>query len=136
MMQFAIAIHKDELSEYGVTVPDLPGCFSSGDTIEDAIASAEEAILCHLEGLLLDDQPVPTKRSIEIHRSNPEFSGCVWAIVDADVSRLSGRTVRVNITLSERVLAIIDDAATRLGKSRSALLTEAALLEIEKREVA
>ena len=43
-MRFPIVIHKDETSAYGVTVPDLPGCFSAGDTPEDAIVSAQEAI--------------------------------------------------------------------------------------------
>jgi predicted RNase H-like HicB family nuclease len=37
-MYFPIAIHKDPDSDYGVTVPDLPGCFSAGSTIDEAIA--------------------------------------------------------------------------------------------------
>ena len=39
-MRFPIVIHKDAGSAYGVTVPDLPGCFSAGDTLEEAIESA------------------------------------------------------------------------------------------------
>lgn len=31
-MKYPIAIHKDKNSCYGVTIPDLPGCFSAGDT--------------------------------------------------------------------------------------------------------
>ena len=33
-MLYAVVIHKDPETSYGVTVPDLPGCFSAGDTIE------------------------------------------------------------------------------------------------------
>ena len=53
-MQYPVVIHKDVESAYGVSVPDLPGCFSAGDTLEEAVESAQEAIACHLEGLLMD----------------------------------------------------------------------------------
>ena len=43
-MRYPVVIHKDPDSDYGVTVPDLPGCFTAGDTVDDAIAQAAEAI--------------------------------------------------------------------------------------------
>ena len=127
MMRYPIVIHKDEDSGFGVTVPDLPGCFSAGDTMEDALVSAEEAILGHIELLLMDGHAVPKLSSIEEHRSNEDYADGVWALVDADVSKLSGKRVRVNITLPERVLAIVDEAAKREGETRSGLLVRAAL---------
>ena len=36
-MFIPVAIHKDEGSVFGVSVPDVPGCFSYGDTVEDAL---------------------------------------------------------------------------------------------------
>lgn len=42
-MRYLAVIHKDPGSYYGVTIPDLPGCFSAGDTFEDAAAQAQEA---------------------------------------------------------------------------------------------
>ena len=51
-MRYPVVIHKDKSSDYGVTVPDLPGCFSAGETMEDAMTNVVEAIECHLEGLL------------------------------------------------------------------------------------
>ena len=51
--------------DYGVTVPDLPGCFSAGSTIDEAILNAEEAILTHIEGLLMDDEIVPPPSKID-----------------------------------------------------------------------
>jgi len=48
-MQYPIFIHKDKNSDYGVTIPDIPGCFSAGSTVEEAIKNAHEAIECHLE---------------------------------------------------------------------------------------
>ena len=127
MMRFPIVIHKDEGSVYGVTVPDLPGCFSGGDTLEEALTASQEAILSHIEVLLMDGEAVPTNRPIEEHQANEDFAGGIWAVVDADVSKLSGKSVRVNITLPERVLAIVDEAAKREGETRSGMLARAAM---------
>jgi predicted RNase H-like HicB family nuclease len=48
-MKFLVVIHKDNNSDYGVTVPDLPGCFSAGSTVEEALENTKEAIALHLE---------------------------------------------------------------------------------------
>ena len=127
MMRFPIVIHRDEGSSYGVTVPDLPGCFSGGESLEEALAAAEEAILSHIEVLLMDGESVPKQRPLEEHQANENYVDGVWALVDADVSKLSGKSVRVNITLPERVLAIVDEAAKREGETRSGYLVRAAL---------
>src|SRR6478735_8694711 len=51
-MYFPIAIHKDPDSDYGVTVPDLPGCFSAGSTIDEAMLMAKEAIELYIDTLV------------------------------------------------------------------------------------
>ncbi len=48
---------------YTVTVPALPGCITEGDTLEEALANAREAIKCHLEGLALDGEPIPEEQA-------------------------------------------------------------------------
>ena len=131
-MRYPIVIHKDEGSSYGVTVPDLPGCFSGGETLEDALTASEEAILSHIEVLLMDGETIPEKRLLEEHQANEDYADGVWAIVDADVSKVSGKSVRVNITLPSRVLAIVDEAASRDGETRSGLLAQAALRYVEE----
>ena len=93
IMRFPIVIHIDEGSAYGVTVPDLPGCFSGGDTLEEALTASQEAILSHIKLLLMDGHAVPKRRPIEEHRSNEDYADGVWALVDADVSKLSGKSV-------------------------------------------
>jgi predicted RNase H-like HicB family nuclease len=45
---FAI-VHKDEDSAVGVVFPDLPGCFSAGDTYDKAIANAHVALRLYAE---------------------------------------------------------------------------------------
>ena len=47
---------------YSVHVPALPGCHTQGETLEDAIANAREAITGYLEGLAADGLPIPRER--------------------------------------------------------------------------
>lgn len=135
-MFFPVVIHKDKKSDYGVTVPDLSGCFSAGRTMEKALESAREAIACHLEGMLIDGEPVPNPGQIEKHKRNPEYKGGVWALVPVELSRLSGKSKRINITLPERALAQLDRCAKDRGESRSGLLLRAALEYIGRHRAA
>ena len=135
-MQLPIVIHKDKRSDYGVTVPDLPGCFSGGETLAEAIRAAGEAALCHIEGLLIAGEPIPESTPIEEHQAAPEFQGGLWALITVDLSQLSSKARRINITVPARVLAIVDEAAARQGETRSGFLTRAALRYIEQEATA
>ena len=135
-MRYPVVIHKDTSSDYGVTVPDLPGCFSAGETLEDAMTQAVEAIECHLEGLLFDGDVIPEAQSVEVHRKNRDFAGGTWALVTVDLSKLASKAKRINITLPERVLALVDEQAKREGESRSGLLARAVLDYIGRNKVA
>ena len=84
-MRYPVVIHKETDSDYGVTVPDLPGCFSAGGTLDDALAQSVEAIECHIEGLLLDNEPVPAPQTIESHQQNPDYAGGIWTLVTVDL---------------------------------------------------
>ncbi|MCB0107496.1 MAG: type II toxin-antitoxin system HicB family antitoxin [Caldilineaceae bacterium] len=85
-MRYPVVIHKDEESDYGVSVPDLPGCFSAGKTLEGALMEAVEAIACHIEGLLLDEEPIPLPGPIALHQQNVDYAGGVWAVVNTVTS--------------------------------------------------
>jgi predicted RNase H-like HicB family nuclease len=135
-MRYPIVIHKDKPSDYGVTVPDLPGCFSAGETMEDAMTQVVEAIECHLEGLLLDGDPIPEAQPVEVHRKNKDFYSGTWALVNVDLSKLASKARRINITLPERVLALVDEQAKREAESRSGLLARAVLEYIGRNKVA
>ncbi len=123
-MKYPIVIHKDPNSDYGVTIPDLPGCFSAGSTIEEAIGMAQEAAECHIEGLLIDSEPVPTPSDIEVHKDNLDAEG-IWALVEVDISKLSLKSKRINITMPERLIRTVDQFAKRSGSTRSGLLSQA-----------
>jgi predicted RNase H-like HicB family nuclease len=61
--EYTIILHPDtEDGGYTVTVPALPGCVTQGETLEEAIARARDAIRLHVEALLADGEPVPDER--------------------------------------------------------------------------
>ncbi len=132
-MRYPIAIESgDAKHAYGVVVPDLPGCFAAGDTLDEALTNAKEAILLHLEGLLDDSEPVPKASDIESFRRKRAFRNWTWAVIDVDMSQLGDKAARINITLPQRVLRAVDAHARRQGETRSGFLARAALDAMRK----
>ena len=119
-MRYAVSIEKgDKKHAYGVVVPDLPGCFSAGDTLDEALVNAKDAILLFLEDCLDNKQAIPESRPIEEHQKSRQYRGWIWAVVEVDLADLDDKVERINITLPRRVPQVIDDAAKRAGESRS-----------------
>ncbi len=88
-MRYIVVVHKDEDSDYGVSVPDLGGCFSAGESVEEALENVVEAIECHLEAIIMDGEKIPPTNSIEFHRKNPEYQDGLWAIVEVKPENLN-----------------------------------------------
>ena len=129
-MRYPIAIEPgDDARAWGVVVPDLPGCFSAGDTLDEAIEQAREAIVLHLDGLLDDEEDIPPPRPMSKHQGRPEFAGWIWAVVEIDPAMLDNQVERVNITLPRRVLPHLDRAARAAGEIRSGYIARLALGE-------
>ena len=125
-MRFPIVLHTDDGIRFGVIVPDLPGCFSGGDTFDEALVSVEEAIHLHLEGLTEDGSDIPSPGKISEYLSNSDFAGGVWSFVDIDLARYDSRTKKINITLPQNLLDKIDRYVSSHGLTRSGFLAEAA----------
>jgi predicted RNase H-like HicB family nuclease len=62
MYRFLIIIEEGE-HNYGAYVPDLPDCVSTGRTREEVERNILEAIIFHLEGMIEDQEPIPTSHS-------------------------------------------------------------------------
>jgi predicted RNase H-like HicB family nuclease len=61
--RYTIILHPDpEEGGYTVTVPALPGCVTQGETLEEAITMAKDAIRLHVETLIAEGEPVPEER--------------------------------------------------------------------------
>lgn len=60
---YTIFLHPDlEEGGYTVTVPALPGCVTQGETLEEAIAMAKDAIRLYIETLQETGEPIPEER--------------------------------------------------------------------------
>ncbi|MDD0974404.1 type II toxin-antitoxin system HicB family antitoxin [Pseudomonas fontis] len=131
-MKFPVVLHKDADSEYGVSIPDLPGCYSSGASVAQALDNTLEAMALHFEGLVADKQPLPRAKEVDIHIANPNYAGGIWAVVEFDITPYLGKSVRFNATLPENLLQRIDDRVQKDHRyaSRSGFLAAAALREL------
>lgn len=132
-MKYPIVLHTDNGFSYGVTVPDVPGCFSAGDTFDEALEMSEEAIFSHLELLLEDGEDIPTASPISVHKDNPDYADGVWAVVNIDITPLLGKSEKINVTLPHLLITKIDKmvAANPKYKSRSGFLAEASKKELQ-----
>jgi predicted RNase H-like HicB family nuclease len=127
-MRYPIAIEPgDETTAFGVVVPDLPGCFSAGDTLDEAMTNAEEAMALWIDSTLDAGDAIPKPSALDSIRLNPDFEGWIFAIVSIDPALLDDTVERVNITLPRRVLKRLDALAEAAGSSRSGYVAQLTL---------
>ena len=127
-MEIPIAIFKEEGSVYGVNVPDIHGCHSWGETIDEALKNAKEAIYSHIETLVELGKPVEISLSkIEALAQSAEFAGAIWALVDVELEKLDTKPERINISIPRFVLSKIDDFAESRHETRSGVIARAVL---------
>ncbi len=124
-MNYIAIIHKDKDSEYGVSFPDFPGCVTCGKTIDEAKDMAFEALNFHIQGLIEDGEDIPCPTTLEKITTTDDYKNSV-AILLVDIKG-SDKIVRVNITVAQSDLAMIDAAAAAAGMKRSAYLVQAGL---------
>lgn len=69
-MKFMVVLDPAEEGGFNVSVPALDGCFTQGETEEEALENAKEAILCYLEGLekvnQIKTKPGVTAKEVEV----------------------------------------------------------------------
>ena len=70
MRKYAVVIERGP-NNYSAYVPDLPGCITTGKTLEEIKTNIREAIELHLEGLMEDGSPVPEPSSVAIEVELP-----------------------------------------------------------------
>ena len=126
---FAI-VHHDQGSSYGVQFPDLPGCFSAADRLEDLERLSREALALHLEGLIESGDEAPAVSSPESIAKLKEARGGFLLAVTAEAP---GKAIRINVTLPESTLRRLDSYAAKRGGNRSALLARGAELLMQRK---
>jgi len=132
-MLYPVAIEiGDDQTAFGVAVPDLKGCYSAGDTYEEALVNAREAIQGYLEVMAEDGHFPPEPGPMEQWVTDPEYAGWVWALVEVDVEPFLGKSAKINVTLPNLLTRKIDDAVNHRPEyaNRSHFLQVAALNEL------
>lgn len=129
-MRYPIAIEPGtDTTAFGVIVPDLPGCFSAGDTLDEAVSGAEEAAAAWVDAALDAGQAIPGPTSLDTIRRMPDYTGWAFGIITLDPALLDDTIERVNITLPRRVLRRLDALARAAGESRSGFIAHLTLEE-------
>ncbi|MDH2435636.1 type II toxin-antitoxin system HicB family antitoxin [Pokkaliibacter sp. MBI-7] len=135
-MKYPIAIEEgSETQAYGVVVPDIPGCYSAGDTLDEAMDNAKEAICLHLEMLAEEGVTPPQASQVKDHVKNAAYAGWVWAVIDIDPEPFLGKSEKVNVTLPRLLTYQIDNLIKQDKRytSRSHFLQVAAMHELHQR---
>lgn len=127
-MRYPVMIETgDENTAWSVVVPDLPGCFSAGDTLDEAMVAVEEAAAAWIDSALDAGQVIPGPSSVQTALGKGDFNGWIVAYVNVDPALLDDTVERVNITLPKRILARLDAKAKDAGQSRSSYIAHMAV---------
>ena len=136
MLQKRIAVATEEGGPdhaFSVTFADIEGCFSAGDTLDEAIENAQEAVEGFFQILVQDGDTLPEFKSIQEHRANPQYEGFIWSFVSVDATPFLGKSKKNNVTLPELLVKQIDEvsATNPAYKNRSEFLAQAAIHELK-----
>jgi predicted RNase H-like HicB family nuclease len=128
-MLYPVYVCKEAGSAYGATVPDMPGVNTAADNLEDLPAMVQEAAELMFEG-----EPEGPKAPTDIERwaSDKNYAGGFWMLFDVDLSKLSTKAIRLNISLPENLVHRIDAVARKRHLSRSAFLASLAQTEVQR----
>lgn len=127
MKTYFALVHKDADSAFGVTFPDLPGCFSAADSEADIVPNACEAL-----SLWFDDAGDVAPRSLMAILADVAADLAQGAfLVAVPLVTSAGKPTRVNISIDKGILNAIDAAAAARKLTRSGFIAEAARNEIE-----
>ena len=116
-----------ESTSFGVVVPDLPGCFSAGDSLDEAMTNAEAAAAAWIDATLDGEEVVPAPSSHAAIHGDPVYSGWTFGVITVDRALLDNTVERVNITLPRRVLERLDAPARAAEESRSGYIARLAI---------
>ena len=131
-MRFIALVHKDPESCYGVSFPDVPGCTSAGDTLDEALTNAVDALSGHIRLMESDGEATPTPRTLEAINADPDLvEDMKGTIISAmPLVRDRGSTTRINVSLDLGLFEAIDGLAKQRSQTRSAFLASAARREL------
>ena len=134
MAHYIAVLVPERSGGWTVLFPDLPGCASQGETLDEAIAMATDALAGHLAVARDYGDETPAPRSLDDIRSDKEWcseNNVQWGKAMAApilVRPPLSRPERVTISMDSNILRELDAYAERRDLTRSAVLTAGAEL--------
>jgi predicted RNase H-like HicB family nuclease len=127
-MAVIVALIHGKKGAYGISFPDFPGCVSGGRTLDEALRRGRETLASQVAFMIDEGGPLSSIRDLDAIRADAEVAPSIAdaTLVTAVELDLPGKSVRVNVSFDEKLLARIDRAAEAEGESRSRFLAEAA----------
>ncbi|MBF0192522.1 MAG: type II toxin-antitoxin system HicB family antitoxin [Magnetococcales bacterium] len=119
---------KDGESGFSAFFPDLPGCISAGDSLDETLLNAGKALELHLSAMFRDDEAIPLPSALDAMEPDPEVVEVLRTLVGVETP---ARWVNVNIAMADTLLHRIDTTANAQGMTRSGFLVEAARRMVE-----
>lgn len=128
MKTYFAFVHKDPDSAYGIVFPDVPGCFSAGDTYEQAVANAAEALRLHHDVTLESGWTFPEPRTFDELMADPEVKeeASEAPLIAVPLALPGEPEIEIRVSLAPQLVDAIDEAARERGQTRSAFLADAA----------
>lgn len=124
-MRFPMIVFKSETSSYGGMLPDFPGCYPMGETLDELLADVQGAVETWMDGE--DPAIFPVPSSLEAVQGSEDATGRVLVLAEVDTAFLESATERINITVPRYALSAIDRLAKAQGLSRSAYMVKSSL---------
>lgn len=128
MRYYTAIVHKEEGSAFGLTFPDLPGCFAAADSWTDIPRAAAEAL-----DLWFEDAAEVAPASLDEIRAREDVKAALAegaTLMSVPYIAADGALERVNISIERGLLRAIDETAKSRGMTRSSFLASAARHEI------
>jgi predicted RNase H-like HicB family nuclease len=133
-LRFFAAFVPEEDGRVSVFFPDVPGCVTWGQDMDEALAMSLEALEGHLEALVESGEPIPKpslweaalKKAHLDFKINDEIPPKGFVLQSVTVPNVFEKPVRVNVFFRKSILTMIDRKAEDAGLSRSAFISRAA----------
>lgn len=141
-MLFKIGIEKpeDDDTSYGIVIPALCNdkytAFSASDEFDDIVLNAKDAAFTVMEEMAINGD-FNLSRIAELNKkdftNHPDYKDFTeWAYIDIEVDAALGKQKRINVSMSDLLIAHIDQIVKQGGKykDRSDFLSQAALYQL------
>ncbi len=129
---FLAKFEPSEDGGYGISFPDLPGCFSCGDSFDDAMHMAKEALELHVYGMEKDGDAIPESSGFDQSTFEGSIPVAITIYPDLVKAEMDNRKVKTNTSLPFWLKSIAEDRKVNYSKILEAALIDYLGLEMPK----